>query len=172
MKWLYSEKVKEHFKNPRNFLKEGEEFEADGRGEVGNPKCGDMMLVLIRVEDDRIEDIRWQTYGCASAIASTSAMSELVKGMALDEAYEIGYEEIVRALGGLPDNKVHCSVLGDQALREAIDDYREDEVVCYCYGTKKSEIEKYDTLEEVRKETKAGTACGQCEKRIKEILND
>ena len=115
--WLYSDKVKEHFTNPMNVLEDEDKFKSDGRGEVGNIACGDQMLVVIRVSDGRISDCRWKTYGCASAIASTSMMSEMVKGMKLKEAYHIKPEDIVGSLGGLPDNKIHCSVLGDRALR-------------------------------------------------------
>lgn len=122
--WVYSELVKDHFFEPRNVLR-GEEssFDFNGRGIVGNVICGDQMLVLLKIENKIIQDIKWKTYGCASAIASTSIMSEIVKGMSIDEAYRITPEIIAEKLGGLPKNKVHCSVLGDEALRKAIEDY-------------------------------------------------
>ena len=130
--WVYSEKVKEHFLNPRNFLMGDEsKFKADAVGIVGNPVCGDQMKMLIQVRDGRIFDIRWKTYGCASAIASTSALSELAKGKTLEEAREISAEEIDNYLGNLPKHKFHCSVLGHEALREAIDNYKK---VCYNGG--------------------------------------
>lgn len=123
--WVYSEVVKEHFLNPRNFLMGDEsQFAADAVGIVGNPVCGDQMKMFIRVQDGKITDLKWKTYGCASAIASTSALSELAKGQTLEAALKIGPAEIADFLGGLPKHKFHCSVLGHQALAAAIDDYR------------------------------------------------
>lgn len=125
--WIYSDKVKEHFLNPRNFLMGDEsKFEADAVGQVGNPICGDQMKMYIKVEPETevILDIRWKTYGCASAIASTSALSELAKGKTLDEALEISAKDIDDYLGNLPKHKFHCSVLGHEALAEAIKNYR------------------------------------------------
>lgn len=123
--WVYSDIVKEHFLNPRNFLMGDESaYPHDAEGIVGNPVCGDQMKMFIRVKDDKIVDLKWKTYGCASAIASTSALSELTKGRTLDEALTIGPDEIAEFLGGLPKHKFHCSVLGHEALRAAITDYR------------------------------------------------
>jgi NifU-like protein involved in Fe-S cluster formation len=122
-KWTYTELVKDHFINPRNILEDEEAYGADGKGLVGNIKCGDQMLVVIKVKDDAIDECKWKTYGCASAIASTSMLSEVVKGMKLEDAYKITPNDIVDKLGGLPEHKIHCSVLGDKALRAAIDDY-------------------------------------------------
>lgn len=122
--WVYSEVVKEHFLNPLNFLMGDEnKYEHDAEGIVGNPICGDQMKMFIRVENDKIVDVKWKTYGCASAIASTSALSELAKGKTLDEALKIGPEEIAEFLGGLPKHKFHCSVLGHEALAEAVKNY-------------------------------------------------
>ena len=124
--WVYSELVKEHFLNPRNFLMGDEnQFAYDAEGIVGNPICGDQMQMFLQIKDDRIVDVRWKTYGCASAIASTSALSELVKGKTLDEALQVGPEEITTYLGGLPKHKVHCSVLGHEALAAAIANFRQ-----------------------------------------------
>lgn len=124
--WIYSETVKEHFLNPRNFLMGDEaQYLADAVGIVGNPICGDQMKMFIQVQDGRITDIKWKTYGCASAIASTSALSELAKGKTLDEALQIGPEEIAEFLGGLPQHKFHCSVLGHEALAAAIENLRQ-----------------------------------------------
>lgn len=122
--WVYSDIVKEHFLEPRNVLR-GEEssFDFNGKGIVGNIICGDQMIVYIKVIDEIIEDIKWKTYGCASAIASTSMMSEMAKGMNISEAYKITPDMIADKLDGLPKNKFHCSVLGDEALRKAIEDY-------------------------------------------------
>lgn len=124
--WVYSETVKEHFLNPRNFLMGDEsQFKYDAKGIVGNPICGDQMLMYIQVDPETktIRDVRWKTYGCASAIASTSALSELAKGRTLDAALEISAEEITEYLGGLPKHKFHCSVLGHEALAAAIKNY-------------------------------------------------
>ena len=124
--WIYTDIVKEHFMHPRNFLFGDEsKFKCDAVGVVGNPICGDQMKMYIKVKDDKIEDIRWKTYGCASAIASTSALSELAKEKTLDEALKISAKDIDDYLGNLPKHKFHCSVLGHQALAEAIKNYRE-----------------------------------------------
>ena len=123
--WVYSDIVKDHFLHPRNYLFGDEsKFNYDAVGIVGNPICGDQMKMYIRVDNDEIEDIRWKTYGCASAIASTSALSELAKGKSLDEALEISAKDIDDYLGTLPKHKFHCSVLGHQALEDAIKKYR------------------------------------------------
>ena len=123
--FAYSEIVKEHFLNPKNFLMGDEsKYPHDAEGIVGNPICGDQMKMFLCIQDDKITDIKWKTYGCASAIASTSALSELAKGKSLDEALAIGPKEIAEFLGGLPQHKFHCSVLGHEALAEAIKSYR------------------------------------------------
>lgn len=128
--WVYSEKVKEHFLNPRNFLMGDEsQFDYDAVGTVGNPICGDQMRMYIKVTDNKITDVRWKTYGCASAIASTSALSELAKGKTLDAALRITAEDIDDYLGKLPKHKFHCSVLGHEALAEAIKNYRSERKV-------------------------------------------
>ncbi len=125
--WIYTDTVKDHFMNPRNFLMGDEsKFKCDSVGLVGNPICGDQMKMFIKVDakTDKIKDIRWKTYGCASAIASTSALSELAKGKTLDEALEISAEDIDEYLGNLPKHKFHCSILGHDALKDAISNYR------------------------------------------------
>ena len=125
--WIYTETVKDHILNPRNFLMGDEsKFECDATGIVGNPICGDQMKMFIKVDKktDKIADIRWKTYGCASAIASTSALSEIAKGKTLDEALNITAEDIDNYLGKLPKHKFHCSVLGHDALKGAIENYR------------------------------------------------
>ncbi len=118
---MYTQIVMDHFSNPRNV---GEIADADGVGELGSPVCGDMMKVYIKVADDRIADIKFRTFGCGAAIASSSIATELVKGKTLDEALALSKDDVVRALGGLPDAKVHCSVLATDALQKAIEDYR------------------------------------------------
>jgi nitrogen fixation NifU-like protein len=126
--WLYNETVKDHFLNPRNILINDETYESDGVGIVGSPACGDMMVVWIKVDKDseRITECVWRTFGCASAIASTSMMSVMATedgGMTLRDAKRLSPETILDRLGGLPDRKYHCSVLGHQALREAVMDF-------------------------------------------------
>ena len=118
---IYTEKVMDHFRNPRNM---GEIQNADGVGTVGNPTCGDVMSIYIKVKDNRIIDIKFKTYGCAAAIASSSIATELVKGMTLDEAMKLTRDDVANELGGLPAIKMHCSNLAADALREAIKDYR------------------------------------------------
>ena len=126
--WVYSEKVKEHFLNPRNFLMGDEtKFAHDAEGIVGNPVCGDQMKMFLKIKDNKIIDIKWKTYGCASAIASTSALSELAKGKTLDKALKITAKDIDNYLGNLPKHKFHCSVLGHEALEAAIKNYREQQ---------------------------------------------
>jgi nitrogen fixation NifU-like protein len=175
--------------HPKNVLEADEAaWPCDGRGIVGNIKCGDQMLILIRVKDDRIADVRWKTYGCASAIASTSILSEAIKGMTLEEAYTIKPNDIVAKLGGLPSNKIHCSVLGDKALRAAIDDYLEKnnlpsmkgkehaEVICTCLNVTDRDIEEAyksgdRTWEDLQARTKIGTACGGCRTKAMELMH-
>lgn len=188
--WVYTDTVKDHFMNPRNLWKEGEDFEPDGVGEVGSLACGDQMRVGIQVENGRIKALRWLTYGCASAIASTSMMSEIAIGMTLEDAYHITPEMITDALGGLPEHKFHCSVLGDRALRAAIDDYLERngienklksstaKVICECKGVTDQMIEdlvkndKVRNFDELQEATGCCTACGKCRSRIMDELNE
>jgi len=117
----YSKEVINHFENPRNV---GEIKDADGIGEVGNLRCGDMMQVFIKVKDDKIVDIKFKTLGCAAAIAASSMMTELAKGKTLDDAYKISRDDINNSLGKLPAQKYHCSILSAGAIKKAIDDYR------------------------------------------------
>jgi len=124
---MYSEKVLDHFKNPRNV---GELEDADAEGTVGNPVCGDMMTMYIKVKDDRIEDVKFKTFGCGAAIATSSMTTELAKGKTLDEALKISRQDVADALDGLPPVKMHCSNLAADALHEAINSYKEK-------GTKK-----------------------------------
>ncbi|MBN2433766.1 MAG: iron-sulfur cluster assembly scaffold protein [Spirochaetes bacterium] len=189
--WAYSENVKKHFMNPQNILQiEEDKYPADGKGMVGSPACGDMMMVLIKVANNRISDFKWKTFGCASAIASTSALSELVLkdgGMTLEEAYKVTPEDIIRELGGLPSNKIHCSVLGDKALREAIDDYYNknnqknpsqesvSRVVCDCKNVTEEDIrmevlEGVTDFEKMKEVTGASTVCGKCEQDVRDTM--
>jgi len=128
--WYYSDIVKDHFFNPRNFMKMGEEeeFKADGMGRVGSPACGDEMVLWVKInpKEDKIKECRWRTFGCGSAIASTSVLSVMITekgGMKLEQALKLRPQDIMERLGGLPSRKIHCSVLGDKALRAALNDY-------------------------------------------------
>jgi nitrogen fixation NifU-like protein len=187
--WAYTDVVKEHFMNPKNILMDEDSYEEDGKGVTGNVKCGDEMIVVIKVDKEKgiITDCKWKTFGCASAIASTSVLSEMVKGMKLDDAYNLSAKDINRELGGLPEHKVHCSVLGDKALRMAINDYyvrngmedkvkkEEERVVCKCMNVTDQEIEHAvlegaRTFYELQEMTKVGTGCGECEQEVTELL--
>jgi len=191
--WNYSDKVKEHFFHPKNILEIDEkDYNPDGVGYVGSPACGDMMKIFIKVKDDRIADIKWQTFGCASAIGSTSMLSVMVTrdgGMSLDEAWKLTPEMIINELGGLPANKIHCSVLGDKALREAIKDHfkrtgQEDRipdddksrVICECLNITEDDI-RMEILEGVKdfktlqERTKIGTVCGKCQDTAKTLVD-
>ncbi|MBW3023281.1 iron-sulfur cluster assembly scaffold protein [Candidatus Woesearchaeota archaeon] len=189
--WFYSEEVKEHFFKPKNFIKtdaEIKKFKADGVGMVGSPACGDMMKMWIKVDKEKevITDIRWQTFGCASAIATTSVLSELAKGMKLEEARKITPKEIVDKLEGIPAVKFHCSVLGDKALREAINDYfrkteQYDRVITDSpvvdeklkiteRDIENAVIEGAKTLKEVQQKTKVGIESKKVEDKVKELL--
>ena len=186
--WLYSDTVKDHFTNPRNVLLEDEStFAYDAKGQTGNIKCGDQMLMLLKINDDVITDVRWKTYGCASAIASTSMLSETIRGMKIEDAYKIKPEDLVAKLGGLPSFKVHCSVLGDKALRAAIDDYlektgrqglfkEETTVICHCLDITDKDIETAfqsgaRNWEQLQQATKIGTVCGSCREKAEELLH-
>ena len=116
----YTEKVMEHFMNPRNL---GKMEDADGMGKVGNPQCGDIMQIFIKVKDNVITDIRFLTMGCGAAIAASSVTTEMVKGKTIEEALNITNKDVISALGGLPSEKLHCSVLAEEGIRAAIEDY-------------------------------------------------
>jgi len=118
----YSEKVLEHYQNPRNV---GEIEDADGVGVVGNPVCGDMMKITVKVRDGRIEDVKFKTFGCGAAIATSSMVTELVKGRTLEEALQVTNRDVAEALDGLPPIKMHCSVLAEEGIKAAIEDYRD-----------------------------------------------
>lgn len=127
MTWAYSEIVKDHFFNPRNLLtKDPKPGEFDAIGEAGSPICGDVMKMWIKVDKGKIRDIGWRTFGCASAIASTSVFSEMIKGMKIEEALKITPNDILKKLGGLPAKKIHCSVLADKAFKTAVKNYEKE----------------------------------------------
>jgi NifU-like protein len=179
--WEYTDKVKEHFLNPRNV---GEVENPDGMAEVGSIACGDALKLTFKLDENkRIKEAKFKTFGCASAIAASSALTEIVKGMTLEEAQKVTNQDIAAYLGGLPQEKMHCSVLGQQALEKAIENYRGqpvkdsgEKIICECFGVTDREIEKavrennLRTVEEVTNYTKAGGGCGNCHEAIEGII--
>jgi NifU-like protein len=194
--WDYTDKVKEHFMNPRNV---GDIADADAVGEVGSLACGDSLKLFLKLDDakEKIIEAKFQTFGCGSAIASSSALTEMIKGKTLDEALLVTNKEIADFLGGLPEEKMHCSVMGQEALEVAIAKFRggpipihdhdhdhghghdleqEGEIVCKCFGLTDGFLRKVieqnhlQTVEQVTHFTKAGGACGGCIPKIKEII--
>ena len=184
--WDYSEKVLDHFHHPRNV---GTIENPDGVGQVGALACGDALKLAFKLDEkkERIADVKFQTFGCASAIASSSALTEMIKGMTLDEASKVTNADIAKYLDGLPEQKMHCSVMGMEALEAAIANYRtgdttvrelkDDPLVCTCFNVHESEIveavriNKLTTVEQVTNYTKAGGACGKCKGAIQAILD-
>jgi NifU-like protein len=180
--WEYTDKVKEHFLNPRNV---GEVEDADGVGEVGSMACGDALKLSFKVDEDgRILDAKFKTFGCASAIASASALTELLIGKTVEEAEQITNDHIAEYLGGLPKEKMHCSVMGQEALEKAIACYRgepdkkpEGNLVCECFGVTDRQIERaltdnaLKTVEDITNYIEAGGGCGQCHDTIQEIID-
>lgn len=173
--WDYTDKVNEHFRNPHNV---GKIETPDGEGQVGSLACGDALKLMFTLDDEgRIADAKFQTFGCASAIASSSALTDMIIGKTLDEAEKITNKDITEYLGGLPKQKIHCSVMGREALEAAIYNYRtgkkwdkevEGEVVCHCFGVTDKELDKairengLKTVEELTDHCKAGGGCGNC----------
>lgn len=186
--WNYTDKVYEHFKNPKNV---GEIENPEGVGEVGSIVCGDALKLTLRIDKatEKITDAKFKTFGCASAIASSSILTEMVKGLTLEEAAKITNQQIAEALGGLPSEKMHCSVMGMEALEAAIKSYHGgkqpkliigdgERVVCKCFNVTETKILKtirdnnLKTVEEVTNFTKAGGGCGQCKGEIEKLLKD
>lgn len=179
--WEYTNKVQQHFLHPKNV---GEIENPDGIGEVGSLACGDALKLTFKLDDKGvISDAKFKTFGCASAIASSSVLTEMIIGMTLDEAAKVTNEDIADRLGGLPKEKMHCSVMGREALESAIANHRglklpmaEGEVVCECFGVTDLEIiraikeSNLRSVEEITNFTKAGGGCGKCEERLREIL--
>ena len=186
--WDYTDKVMDHFKNPRNV---GEIKDADGTGQVGSLICGDALKLTIKVnkETEVIEDVKFKTFGCASAIASSSVLTEMAKGKTLNEALKITNKDIAQALGSLPEEKMHCSVMGMEALDAAVKSYRQGgkpvifeqepgtNIICKCFNVSEQAIiqaihtNNLKTVEDIIHFTKAGGACGQCKGEIQKILN-
>ncbi len=181
--WEYTDKVKDHFFNPRNV---GEIENPDGVGEVGSLACGDALKLTFKLDEKgRIKDAKFKTFGCASAIASSSVLTEIIKGLSLEEAAKVTNKDIADYLGGLPEQKMHCSVMGREALEAAIDNYRsggrkkhelEGTIVCTCFGVTDKEIERVihendlTTVEQVTNYCKAGGGCGGCQGEIEKII--
>jgi NifU-like protein len=179
--WEYTDKVQEHFIHPKNV---GELENPSGTGEVGSLACGDALKLTIQVDAlGIITDAKFKTFGCASAIASSSVLTEMIKGMSIEEAAKLTNQDIAQALGGLPKEKMHCSVMGREALQAALADYRgiilpmaQGEVVCECFGVTDLEIiqaiheSSLRSVEEITHFTKAGGGCGKCENRLRDIL--
>jgi NifU-like protein len=180
--WEYTDKVKDHFFNPRNV---GEVDRPDGVGEVGSLACGDALKLTFKIDDKGvIVDARFKTFGCGSAIASASALTEIIKGMSIEEADKLTNQDIVDYLGGLPEEKMHCSVMGREALEAAIANYRGEKppveeglMICRCFGVTDKTIERaikengLTTVEEVTHYTKAGGGCGSCVEEIQSIID-
>ncbi len=183
--WDYSEKMMDHFRNPRNV---GEIENPDGQATVGSLACGDALRFQFKLgPDGRIAEAKFKTFGCASAIASSSALTEMVIGKTLEEAKKITNKEIADYLGGLPPQKMHCSVMGREAMEAAIKNYEtgdntdrnlEDTTLCTCYSVSENEVRRViaenqlTTVEEVTNFTKAGGGCGRCRGRIQAILDE
>jgi len=181
--WDYTDKLKDHFFNPRNV---GEIEDADGVGEVGSLACGDALRLTFKLDENgKIANARFKTFGCASAIATSSVLTEMIKGMTLQEAEKVTNRDIAEYLGGLPEQKMHCSVMGREALEAAIENYRtggtkkhelEGKVVCTCFGVTENEIERLvrendlTTVEQVTNYCKAGGGCGGCQGEIEKII--
>jgi len=181
--WEYTDKVLDHFRNPRNV---GVIEKPDGVGEVGSMSCGDALKLTFKLDKHkRIADVKFQTFGCASAIASSSALTEMVKGKTLEEAEKVNNQDIADYLGGLPEQKMHCSVMGREALEVAIHNYRtgdtskkilEGKVICHCFGVTEEEIirvvrdNRLTSVEQVTNYCKAGGACGKCHNDIADII--
>jgi len=181
--WDYTEKVKDYFLNPRNV---GEVENPDGVGEVGSLACGDALKLTFKLDKNGIiTDAKFKTFGCASAIAASSVLTEMIKGKTLDEAIKITNKDIAEYLGGLPEQKMHCSVMGREALEAAIENYQkggtkkhtlEGNVICSCFGVTDKEIERVIrdndllSVEQVTNYCKAGGGCGGCQGQIEKII--
>jgi NifU-like protein len=183
--WDYSEKMMDHFRNPRNV---GEILDADGTATVGSLACGDALKFQFKLgPDGKIAEAKFKTFGCASAIASSSALTEMVIGKTLEEAKKITNQEIADYLGGLPPQKMHCSVMGREAMEAAIRNYEtgenadknlEEELICTCFNVSENEMRRViienqlNTVEEVTNFTKAGGGCGKCVEKIEALLKE
>lgn len=185
--WDYTEEVLDHYRNPRNV---GKIDNADAIGEAGSLACGDALKIYLKIENGIVTDAKFQTFGCGSAVASSSMMTEMIIGKPLEEVKKLTNKDIADALGGLPPEKMHCSVMGHEALEDALKNYYHDDnmfddkesqttdkIVCTCFGVTEKQIwnaikeNNLKTLEEVTNYTKAGGACGRCKGAIQDIIN-
>lgn len=179
--WDYSQTVMEHYRNPRNV---GKIDDADAIGTAGSLSCGDSLKLYLKIKDGIITEAKFQTFGCGSAVASSSILTEMVKGKTLEEVKKITNKDIVEALGGLPPEKMHCSVMGHEALEDALKNYyhedlskADDKIICNCFSVSKNQIlesikeNNLKTVEEITNYTKAGGACGFCKEQIQAILD-
>ena len=185
--WDYTEEVLDHYRNPRNV---GKIDNADAIGEAGSLACGDALKIYLKIENGIVTDAKFQTFGCGSAVASSSMMTEMIIGKPLEEVKKLTNKDIADALGGLPPEKMHCSVMGHEALEDALKNYYHDDkmfddkesqttdkIVCTCFGVTEKQIwnaikeNNLKTLEEVTNYTKAGGACGRCKGTIQDIIN-
>ena len=183
--WDYTDKVLDHFRNPRNV---GTIEKPDGVGTVGSLACGDALTLMFKLDaDQRIAEVKFKTFGCASAIASSSALTEMVLGKTVEEAERITNQQIAAYLGGLPEQKMHCSVMGREALEAAIHNYRtgetvvrdlhDEKIVCACFGVSENEVlrvvreNSLTTVEQITNFCKAGGGCGQCKPELQALLD-
>ena len=190
--WDYSEKVMDHYRNPRNV---GKIDDADAIGSAGSLTCGDQLKIYLKIKDGIVTDAKFQTFGCGSAVASSSILTEMIIGKSVEEVRKITNKDIADELGGLPPEKMHCSVMGYEALEDALKGYidkdelnealdevngkkePQDKIVCTCFGVTENQIWEaikvngLKTVEEVTNYTKAGGACGKCKSTIKDIID-
>lgn len=190
--WDYSEKVMDHYRNPRNV---GKIDDADAIGSAGSLTCGDQLKIYLKIKDGIVTDAKFQTFGCGSAVASSSILTEMIIGKSVEEVRKITNKDIADELGGLPPEKMHCSVMGYEALEDALKGYidkdelnealdevngkkePQDKIVCTCFGVTENQIWEaikvsgLKTVEEVTNYTKAGGACGKCKNTIKDIID-
>ncbi len=183
--WEYSDKVKEHFKNPKNV---GSIENADAIGEAGALSCGDKLKLYLKIEDNIIKEAKFQTFGCGSAVAASSVLTEMLIGKTINEARKITNKQIAQELDGLPPEKMHCSVMGREALEDALKNYtgedwseleqeeNESPIICHCFGVSEKDIidsiinKGAKTLDDVSKLTSAALACGRCRENIEKII--
>jgi NifU-like protein len=180
--WDYTEKVMEHYRNPKNV---GKIDDADAVGEAGSLTCGDALKIYLKIKDNVVVDAKFQTFGCGSAVASSSILTEMIIGKSLEDVKKVTNKQIAAELGGLPPEKMHCSVMGYEALENALSNYfhediptrTKDKLICTCFSVTEKQIinaikeNNLKTLEDVTNYTKAGGACGNCKELIQEVLD-
>lgn len=185
--WEYSEIVKEHYKNPKNV---GMIENADAIGEAGSLSCGDKLKLYLKIENNKIIDAKFQTFGCGSAVASSSILTEMLIGKTIEDAKKITNKQIAELLGGLPPAKMHCSVMGHEALEDALKNYEsvevetkkpekncDNKIICHCFSVAQKAIDEAiqngaKTIEDITEATYAGGGCRRCREHIKQILDE